>query len=369
MWRLILAISFISLIACSGPKHLSIVVDTSGSMGGRGKTMESVKAKLPKLLEEANIGDTVEIIRFDTHVYRSGEIKIQSDADRKTAADKIRAFQAKGLYTDFSSMLQALGKTARAKEAAGIPHYIVVLSDGKDDPPPGRKIGKLNLKAFESDDPLDIQETYIYYISPGKLADEKTPEKLAQISKKVKTVEVGEKKPSKGIAGAKTETKVVTEDEAIAEVGEDIGWKARFAWLITVYRYGRFVLAALILLWILLKVVRKMAAGPMLNGVIRFHESGMTNPFPTEYQLGKLHSDHFTLGSVLGSNLRIKDLGVTNQFQFKGKMQGSELVLVPKGQAKNMMKPIIQAKKDLIVSGDKFQLGNYVFEYQNESKA
>ncbi|XP_064080416.1 inter-alpha-trypsin inhibitor heavy chain H4-like isoform X2 [Macrobrachium nipponense] len=111
------------------PKHITFLIDTSGSMEGR-KILQ-VKDALRHILTELNAGDTFNIIHFSDGTDRLGTMRYSGTAVRK-AKKFINSLQAEGgtnidlgLKDSFDQNLEHL-VTGSVR-----PHIIIMLTDGQ----------------------------------------------------------------------------------------------------------------------------------------------------------------------------------------------------------------------------------------------
>ncbi|MBI3395945.1 MAG: VWA domain-containing protein, partial [Spirochaetia bacterium] len=128
-------VMFAALGACSRQaRHFLVMVDTSGSMSGPGKTIDKVKQSLPQLLNTVRPGDSVTIGSFDERAQVGETIAIKSESDKSKVTEAIKALKAEGPYTDMYGMVDRIKEKTQELEKLGGQVYVVILTDGLDDP-------------------------------------------------------------------------------------------------------------------------------------------------------------------------------------------------------------------------------------------
>jgi hypothetical protein len=355
---------------CSQKDYL-LVIDSSGSMAER-NTLKRVKASMPGFLDAFEKGDRVTLLQFDTSVREVMSVELKGDAERKQLQTAIEDMKAKGLYTDMAALLLDLKQRAAAMEKEGRKAHIIVLSDGLDDPRPGlgRKAGQVDLGKFRSEEESALKESFVYYISLGEIANPALEEQLKKMAPKSQTYLAGARtepgqKPGTpdGKPGAPAQ---VTPEQALSQVGSDV--KKNF-WLELVQKYwpyalGVLVLAALIALGVWL--FRTLTRGEPLYGTLLYYPEGIQFPNKNTFTLDKIGRAAVTIGARQGSRLRIKDLGTTELFSFKGKKVGPNLCLRPLGKSARNIQFVSQRQQGLISPGDRFRIGDYSFIFNDE---
>lgn len=354
---------------CSKKDYL-LVIDSSGSMAER-NTLKRVKASMPGFLDAFEKGDRVTLLQFDTSVREVLSVELKGDAERKQLQTAIEDMKAKGLYTDMAALLLDLKQRAAAMEKEGRQAHIIVLSDGLDDPRPGqgRKKGQVDLGQFRSAEESPLKESFVYYISLGEIANPALEEQLKKMAPKSQTylagsrTEAGKPGPDgKPAAGSNQ----VTPEQALSQVGADV--KKNF-WLELFQKYWIYALGVLLLIGLIFLViwlVRKLSQGEPLYGTLLYYPEGIQFPNKNTFTLDKLGRAAVTIGARQGNRLRIKDLGTTEVFSFKGKKVGPNLCLRPLGKSARNIQFVSQRQQGLISPGDRFRIGDYSFIFNDE---
>ncbi|XP_068237880.1 inter-alpha-trypsin inhibitor heavy chain H4-like isoform X1 [Palaemon carinicauda] len=103
------------------PKHITFLIDTSGSMEGR--KIQQVKDALRHILTELNAGDTFNIIHFSDTTDRLGTMRYSGTAVRK-AKKFINSLQARGGTNIDLGLKMALGRHRPPPQAHYHPNYV-----------------------------------------------------------------------------------------------------------------------------------------------------------------------------------------------------------------------------------------------------
>lgn len=345
------------------PAEFYLVIDTSGSMASG--TMKRVKEKLPALLESAREGDRIHLIKFDEKSQKIGEYTIRSVEDRRTVEKVILDLRPLGAYTDIKQLIAYLKENTRLPNSSA-KQYIVVLSDGIDDPRPGRKSrrDRVELKDYEATEKLPVQEPFIYYIHLGDktsvAAEEGMKEDLKDLSSNVKVV-----KPTDAADAGLEEVR--KDIEATRPPAGTPWWLALWvkAKALPLWVWGCIASALLLLMLLILRAFRTIKP---LEGILSFYEATEHPSMARKVNLHKFNRDDLTIGSQAGAVIRIKDSAFPALIRLKGKRSGKDFLF---GIAKKDLQRIeflVQKKRGFISSGDRFRIANYTFEYSHGTK-
>jgi hypothetical protein len=116
---------------------LVFCLDTSGSMQKQGK-FDAAKSALTRQIREAQPGDVIYVIAFDSNDYPIGRLDVGEDGSpeaKEQLIAKLQRLKARGRYTNLDEPLQA-AKAFLLEERAPGARKIVILSDGVSDPSP-----------------------------------------------------------------------------------------------------------------------------------------------------------------------------------------------------------------------------------------
>lgn len=354
------AIVLISLLFSCGekPRDFYVVVDVSGSMAeGKISTMERVQESLDELLKSMEGGDRVNIITFADEPEKIGSFILESGEDTQKIADAVKKLKPTGRYTDMKAMLEKLALEARSSASSDYSRqYMIVLSDGKDDPPPSRKGKVVDLEKFRSTEDVPVVERYVYYISLGDGADIGLQSGLQELSGKDSVQVIEGKNGSDGTG--------------IGQVAEDIQGREREAFIQKMMPYAKWagmglggLLGLLLLFWLLRRITR----GPTLDGKITYYESASPS-MKFDYTLRKIRKDRLTIGSRPGVNLKVKELGIPGMIMFKSIRRGGVVSLKPVGRSTKLVKMLTNEGNRYVEPGDSFRIGKFIFEYNNGPK-
>ena len=370
---LILMVIFSLATACGNSgKNYVFVIDTSGSMAYTGNTIEKVKKQMPELMEIVQEGDTVTLVKFDEKPVVGESRKINSDEDKNDILKEIQNIKAEGYYTDMSLLIEALQEFQDKHADEKV--FIVVLSDGLDDPSPENKNReRVDLKEYRSDQEGPVNDYYIYYISLGQAKSDALEKGLKTVSSEVKTIEskadvrevTPEGKSQDSKASDSRPGKVNdTQDLGISTVASDIKQKnVLFSMKENIYVIAAII--GLLLIGLLFLLVNLLGKKKKLVGRL-LYQSAESKNFQNVYNLAKVEGGKLIIGSKRGSNLRISDLGIPRDMIFKPVSKGGLFYLKPVGKSASLINFLDQKVKGRISFGDKFKIGNYTFEYNND---
>lgn len=415
------------LAACSVPEEkigraFFLVVDVSGSMAtGEKPTIERVKNSIPELLGTIHQKDSVTLLAFSGEANIISNYVIEKDSDRDLILNDILSLDAIGSHTDMKGMLRMLRKSSEDVKTDR-ERFLIILSDGMDDPAPGERKDKIDLSDYRAEGPVPIKKSYVYYVNLGKLNDPAlTTQDLKVLSTNVKVIEGNKKRdteestskqesekvvetpavdstgssaegtpdateesPVKTEGSAVTadtkvdgETPVVTDGSAMEQPssGDDIGLKEVAEDIEQVTMQNRIMeflgyilvpVLLLILAFILLSYF-VFRPGPAMSGQITYWESGQPF-FKNDVNLDKFNRDRLSIGAKTGANLKIRDLGEPGLIVLRSAKKGGEQVLKPVGKSSSLIHLLDQKGKTDIGEGDQFKIGNYIFEYSHGKK-
>jgi len=365
---LFLSCAFIVFAGCGGAaaRDYLIVLDTSGSMQER-NTFKRVHDAMPKILETVKKGDSVTLMHFDQDAIVDGTVQVNGPEDHKQIMKLLDGMKPFGPWTDMVKMLTAVRERVKIMKDQGKIAHIIVLSDGLDDPRPtaGRQRGAVDIGKFRDPEPGPVKDAFIYYISLGEISNPLLEEQLKKVSPQTTTYLAGNRNQPTGPAGQKPGQQG-TPEEALSQVGKDV---QKNNWLTYVKMFGPYVLGVIllvVLIWLLVLLIRRLSRGDKLYGSILYFPEGIQFPNRNTFTLNKLGSGNLTIGARQGSRLRIKDLGTTELFSFKGKKAGPNLCLRPLGKTARNIQFASQRQQGLISPGDRFRIGEYSFVFNDE---
>ena len=354
-----------------------MVMDTSGSMSSG--TMERVRASIPQITEMLQSGDRIHLVKFDETAALDKTLEIKGDPEKQQVQQWVNDLKPSGRYTDMQAMLTSLRTLQAENTPPDRKSFLIVLSDGKDDPDPQARKTPVNLEDFRDENaPSGPTESFVYYISLGPEKSKELESGLKEISPDVKTVEAGKDAPpgptdgqtaatGEGDAGQNamdTTRGPIDLSEATTDIQQkstgfwsDLWNKAKANWLWILIALG-ILLLLLLLIWLWFRAKK----AHVLRGQLHFWESSTHPDLGKTVRLSKLEGKKISVGAKPGSKIRIKDLGAS-PVVLKGTTKKGIPVLKP--SSVKGIEFTSQKSKGLISPGDTFKLGNYKFEYKD----
>lgn len=379
--------------ACQEGRDFYVVLDTSGSMAGG--TLEKVKKSMPNLVREMKEGDQVTLLRFADKVEDEYSVEIESEADKQKILDWTASLEPTGKHTNMHDMIVRLREKIQAGPESDRKQFVIVMSDGKDDPPPEGKALSGGLESYRAKG-VEVKQPYIYYISLGDQPDPALETELAGMSEDVETVDRSKEAASgpgngntpgtdsgtgdpgtdntgKDGPGHKDENTGEGADGSdplgLSEVSENIDQKSGFNldWLKENWILIAAIVAGILLLLLLLYLIFGRASGGKLNGELSFYEASTHPSLARTVRLDRMGGSKLTIGSASANKIRIRDLDASGPFSLKGAVKKGRSVLKPSGKAGGL-KFLKQDQSGIVSPGDRFQIGNYIFEYKDGNK-
>jgi hypothetical protein len=336
-----------------------------------GGTMKQVKEKLPAILDSVRPGDRVHLIRFDEVAEQAGEFTLHGEEDRMKIRTAIDELKPSGRYTDMKRLLLELKSKVVARQP-GSPQYIIVLSDGIDDPRPGKtgRKDRVNLGEYEAKEKLPVQEPYIFYIHLGDAViagkEAGLKEDLKDLSSEVRVV-----RPNRDEKGGDIGLADVQKEIEATRPTEEKAWylKAR-DWFLTLPLWAQIGSGLALLLLMLFFIYRISFGGPQrpLEGILSFYEASEHPSMAREIRLNKFRRKDLTIGSGPGAVVRIKEKTFPAVVRLKAKRAGGQFLFRPAKKDLQSMEFLVQKKRGYISSGDRFRITNYTFEYSHGTK-
>lgn len=410
----LLAFCLSGLIACGGSaRDYVLVVDTSGSMEvgteERKSTMNKVRRSMQSFMQSVNPGDTVTLLGFDAETRNLGTFSINSEADRAGPVNAVRDLEASGRHTFMKAMVSSVSETVRELEGRGRNVIVVIMSDGKDDPPPGETDNRLALAEIQdttaSAGNERLVDTFIYYVSLGKLKDPSLEAELRKLSPDVKTIEKQSKPASQSNSGAKGAAASGTagdsgksmadangtqaegagagaagEGDAAADAegadadGDEIGLSevaqdvADRSWYKQLKAIGTIAAPIIFGILFLIWLWRKWQNRHKVNGTLTYYEADVGSPLKNNFDLAKTQKSAVAVGSKVGADLKVRQSGLPRNISLKAVHKSGEDFLKPASADEALFKFNTRQQDELISKGDSFRLGNYVFEYGDGEK-
>ena len=334
----------------AGGRDLIVVLDTSRSMIGQGgkNIFPQVKESLKKFIGEAQKGDSLTIMTFDESVKSYPTIMINDDNDKNIVGQMLGAVQADGMWTPTMGMLRNVFKTANELENKdkSRKQVIVMLTDGLDDPPPGRRGERFNIKDAAKSYRGD--ELYVYLVNFGDLKkNEKFKAVQAELQKSTgATVQVveGGQSPS----GAVQDVQQSLQQQREAERGFLC---SPLFWVLII------ILLLLALIWVLY-----MFSKIKVKGSLEYYNYTLLDPYVNTGNLGRYNLKEVVVGKT-GADMVLRDFEGGKSFKIKAFREKGKIVnkiLVPEGMN---LEFVNRDAGEFLNNGDVFKVANYSFKF------
>ena len=361
---LILAFSFVlfspvNVNAASSNKDVILVLDTSLSMKGYGSggardIFETVKSSVNVYIDRLQDGDRVTFVAFDEEVKVFPRVILDDQNDKDILKKYISMTEAHGAWTHMLIMLQqvfAIAKNLTDENAAGNEKrevVIVIMTDGIDDPPPGKETFTLKSVA----DQYQGSDWWIYVVNLSEM--EKTGKisaALQQFTSNLQTVS-----DNTMILDGTDPNKAINEDmKADMDKRDFIQQKVIPAVAI--------ILALVILIGLFIYLRLKKL---QIKGSLEYWNHELLKPEVYRVDLAPLGAREIIIGRVLGCNVKLRDYESRIPFSLKAKSQKGGVVLLL-SHAEGLEVGFKNKEYDGIVNnGDIFTASNFSFRYLSE---
>ncbi len=338
-------------------KDVILVLDTSMSMIGYGgkNIMPDVKDSINKYVDGLKDGDRVTFITFDKDVKVFPTVLIDDKNDRDIVKKYISVTEAKGEWTFTMKMLnQVFSLADKISKENGTSRNLVILimTDALDDPPPGKRKDKFNLKNIA--DQYSGKDWWIYLVN---LANLKESSKLRQAQEKLKG-ELSKISENSQIVDGSDPYKAINE-----KIQPDIAKKERVQFIIFILLALAAVLGCLLVLFLVIKRIKSVK----LVGVLEFWNHELLKPEVGVAHLERYNAGMIIVGRVPGCQLKIREYESRIPFTLKASRINGEVkvqLLVPEGLNSHFKN---KEAGNTLENGDIFQVENYSFRYLAEN--
>ncbi len=355
-------------------KYLLLVIDTSSSMSLPKDIFPEVKNAIEKFIQPLRPNDIVQIITFAKKANVYPPIKIKSDDSKEPILSILRGFKADGQATYTSLALKYLVDMSADIRAQYPNHYFsaVVLSDGKDNPPGGKR--RIDLKKYTEKNPQNnIQDWFVHYIALGTV-DKRLAKELTQVAPKTKyhKVDIAKKKENKKDTAKDKKNEQKDLEKVITQIDKDVNQgiqkeedKKRTCFYCLLTHPVAFVLYILIAL-IILGILYWRKKNLILEGYLAYWKTEDYKPETHVFSLSELHTNKILIGRR-GKNaeLEINDFSSREPIYIFAASADGNIVPKIKWKAKtkrNFKYHVARTEKHLS-DGDIFSAGNYTFKY------
>ncbi len=337
-------------------KDVILVLDTSLSMIGKAKgakdIMSQVKQSLKSFIGDLKAGDTLTFMTFD-EVVRVYPIVNISNANDTDIIDKyISMVEAKGKWTYTLDMLSNVLKMADDLEVKNKNRQkvIVIMTDGLDDPPPGKRKARLSVKDVAKG--YSGKDWFIYLVNLGDLKKNeklvKFQRDLSGISPHTKVIDAG-KDAAKGIQEAGTDI-----NAKLAEKTE----RERPFYL----KPWFFAIIAVLIILIVVFLIKRMA-DLKVKGKLQYWNHELLDPYIEIYDLSRQNARVVPVGRGLGCLLNIRDFDVNEPFRLVAtRIKGKVACTLQAGETLGV-EYVNREKGESLQDGDIVKIKNYTFKY------
>jgi hypothetical protein len=335
-------------------KDVILVLDTSLSMKGYGgkDIFNRVKQSVSQYIDKLEDGDRVTFMTFDTDIRMYPAVLVDDENDRDIIKKYISMTDAKGPWTYTYKMLgEVFKKTDEIqKSGEGRQAVIVVMTDALDDPPPGSRDKRFDIKEIASK--YAQKDWWIYFVSFSNLAGDKRltsmqkslEKELKTVSKNVKVIDAGSN-PEKAIG--KDFQRDVREMEEQSSSGT--------LWIVLA------VIAAILLILLIIFLRRK--AAEKVRGRIEYWKNNVIDPYTTSFDLTKRPAREVVIGRGIGCNPNIRDFELDMPFKIAAVRDKSGIRMKLVSSPNYPIAYVNRKEGEFLEDGDVFYASNYSFKY------
>ena len=361
---LLLLVGFILLInpdslrsAPAANKDVILVLDTSLSMVGyQGKNiLESVKGSVNAYIDSLQDGDRVTFVTFDEGVKAYPQVLIDDQNDRDIVKKYISTTEAHGKWTYTLEMLKTVFALAdqltreSAQNNAELKRnvVIVIMSDGLDDPPPGKYKEKFDLKKVAAQ--YSGNDWWIYLVNLDEL----------QKSKEISAAQKNLLKELSNVSGNTSMLDGSNPDQAINdELRKDIERKEREQF----YRLLTIVAGLLILILLITLIIIKIRS-IKITGHLEYWNHELLKPEVLTVSLTNLGKKEIILGRTAACTIKVRDYESRTPFSLKAVKKGGQVVIRIDHEEGLELGFKNKEADGYLLNGDIFSASNISFRY------
>jgi len=351
------------------------VIDLSKSMIGKGKgagnIFEKVKVVLYQFIDECRLGDNVVIIGFGTDVNEGPTIPIHFEKDKELIKNEIAGLKADQDWTYTSDALEkTLFRLSDVEKK--YPDYnecALILTDGYNDPPPYARNTAKSLNEVAK--PYANKPWFVYQIALGSSMDtifhgvlhttfpnggtlssesaKRLSENLHEIKEKIIKATPTPHPPTPP-SPTPEPTPVQTQPESKSH---------NWGWIILIMI---FLMIVLVGIWFLKS--RKC----YVEGSLEYWLATQQNPTSQIKNLSELQKQNIVIGRESANDIVLADLDASVTGSIRIISKRIEGTCIPFLITENAVIDMNNTKLNemQLYDRDKFQIGNYKFEYQNQ---
>lgn len=309
---LILSLQSGSKAASVTNKDVILVLDTSLSMVGyQGKNiMDDVKKSVFTYIDSLQDGDRVTFVTFDEGLKVYPQVVIDDQNDRDIVKKYISVTEAKGEWTFTLKMLQTvfgiadnLTRENQVQNPANPRNVvIVIMSDGLDDPPPGKTKERFDLKKIAEQ--YSGNDWWIYLVN---LAEMQKSKEIAAAQQRLKD-ELSKVSKNTTFIDGQNPDKAINED-----LKKDIEQKEWNQFM----KILPFIALIVLLLAIIILFILKRASGVKIKGSLDYWNHELLRPEVLSVSLSDLATKSILVGRANTSGIRIREFESRYTFTLK----------------------------------------------------
>ncbi len=341
-------------------KDVILVLDTSLSMiGDHGKNiLESVKGSVNTYLDNLQDGDRVTFVTFDEDVKVYPQVIIDDRNDRDIVKKYISVTQAKGKWTYTLQMLktvfaladQLTKESAQKKAELKRNVVIVIMSDGLDDPPPGRDKDKFDLKKVAAQ--YSGNDWWIYLVNLDEL-------------QKSKAISAAQANLLKELGKVSNNTQMLdgtNPEQAINDaLSKDIERKEKEQFYKLLAVVSGILILVLLLVWIVVKL-----RSVKVTGTIEYWCHELLRPDVITVSLTSLDKKEISFGKTPSVTVRVRDYESRYSFWIKAVRKKGEVLLTINSEEGLDIGFKNKEANGYLANGDIFSASNVSFRYTAE---
>ena len=357
---LLFAFSFVLFspinVNAASNKDVILVLDTSLSMKGYGgrNIFEDVKSSISVYIDtRLQDGDRVTFVTFDEDVKIFPRIMLDDQNDKDILKKYISMTEAHGQWTHMLAMLRQVFAIAKnlTDENAGKDKrevVIVIMTDGIDDPPPGKETFTLKSVAEQ----YQGSDWWIYVVN---LAD---MEKTGKISSALEQFRKDLENVSENtmILDGTDPNKAINEDMKNDMDRRDFIQQKLIPALAVI-----FAICILIGLFVYLRLKKLQ-----IKGSLEYWNHELLKPEVYRVDLSPLAAREIIVGRVLGCNVKLRDYESREPFSLKAKSQKGGVILVLSHSDALEVGFKNKEYDGIVNNGDIFTASNFSFRYLSE---
>ncbi|MCS7204305.1 MAG: VWA domain-containing protein [Leptospiraceae bacterium] len=380
------------------------IIDTSGSMAYG--PFQHIQKKFEDFLTLIKTGDSIYIIKFDVEPILLKKIDNYDIINKDEIINLIKELKPIGRYTDIQLMLDYtknlvmnskleetyFDETKNEIRKIQKTQFIIVFSDGKDEPPKKRNV--VNLNEYRTSPTLPIEDRYVYYVNFSRETSKQIEEGLKEQSKEVRVIQ----RPlmEKTTDNAKTEDEIssnnkpIDDPSGIEELKENIQqkqqeiqeksessfWQKFQITAFEIFEKNKNFLLLLLLvsivilsLYFLLRYLYNRFKSA-LRGEIIYYEVGSHPSMGKTIKLSRFEKNKLTIGNDPDCLIRIRSRDFPTKIVLKPIEKNDHYFFkVPKRFQNEIQFLSKDSNQNVIFSGDKFKIKNYIFEFSYGSKS